>query len=134
MPPRWFCDPALILPLLADGLFNSADPLWSFASLLFGAPETSRFGSFVTFPASSLIFPFTLWIKPSALSFVLGFITISSPILPTTSSQDFIFVARGRLELSSEPCREPAVGRMAIRIFESIVTPIDFKGWGSQWS
>jgi hypothetical protein len=39
-----------------------------------------------------------------------------------------------RLELPSEPCREPAVCRIAIRIFESIVTPIDFKGWGSQWS
>src|SRR5208337_4044203 len=40
----------------------------------------------------------------------------------------------GRLELTSEPCREPAVCRIAIQIFESFVTPIDFKGWGSQWS
>jgi hypothetical protein len=39
-----------------------------------------------------------------------------------------------RLELSSDTCREHAVCRMAIRIFESIVVPIDFKGRGSQWS
>ena len=39
-----------------------------------------------------------------------------------------------RLELSSEPCGEHAVCRIAIRIFASIVTPIDFKGWGSQGS
>jgi len=38
------------------------------------------------------------------------------------------------MELPSDPCPEPTVWRMAIRIFKSIVTPIDFKGWGSQWS
>ena len=36
------------------------------------------------------------------------------------------------MELPSELCRQPAVCRMALRIFESIVSPIDFKGWGSQ--
>src|SRR5208283_2935944 len=37
------------------------------------SPETSKSGSFVAFPTSSLTFPFTSWSLPSVRSCVLGF-------------------------------------------------------------
>ena len=63
--------------LFADSLFGPADPFLNFAILFLRFPETSRLGSFVAFPISSLIFPFTSWSLPAVRSWVLGFMTFA---------------------------------------------------------
>jgi hypothetical protein len=66
----------------------------TFPAFFSAFPDTSKSGSFVAFPTSSLIFPFTSWSLPSVRSCVLGFIMFSSP--PLMSFDCILCLSPGR--------------------------------------